>query len=79
MSDANSPIIVVGTGMAGYSLVRELRQLNSSVPVLMLTSDDGDSYAKPLLSTGFGREQTADSLAMADAGRMATQLNASIR
>ena len=75
----DKPIIVLGSGLAGYSLVREFRKLDKETPVLMITQDDGHSYSKPMLSTGFTKNKTADDLSMADPGKMASQLNVSIR
>jgi rubredoxin-NAD+ reductase len=73
------PVIVLGSGLAGYSFVREFRKLDASTPVLIITQDDGHSYSKPMLSTGFTKQKTADALSMADPGAMSKQLNASIR
>lgn len=73
------PIVVIGSGLAGYTLVREFRKLNRETPVLMLTRDDGHSYSKPMLSTGFAKGKSAEDLSMADPGKMAAQLNISIR
>jgi len=75
MSD---PIIVIGTGLAGYNFGKEFRKLSPDAPLLFISSDDGRSYSKPMLSTGFTKGTTADELAMADAGTMAEQLKASI-
>ena len=77
--DQTRPIIVIGTGLAGYSLVREFRKLNKESPVLMISRDDGHSYSKPLLSTGFTKQKSAEQLSMGDIGKMASQLNVSIR
>lgn len=74
----DKPIIVIGTGLAGYNLVREIRKYDSEQPVIIVTSDDGRSYSKPMLSTGFTKNTTASELAMTDAGGMAKQLNASV-
>ena len=76
---AQAPIVVVGTGLAGYSLVKELRKLDKDTPILMITADDGHNYSKPMLSTGFTKDKSADELSMADAGAMAEQLNIDIR
>ncbi len=73
------PIVVIGTGLAGYNLVKELRKLDSEQPILMITADDGRNYSKPMLSTGFGKNKSADELAMASAADMAAQLNVVIR
>ncbi len=79
MSQANAPVIVIGTGLAGYNLVKEFRKQDAETPVLMITADDGRNYSKPMLSTGFTKGKTASDLAMADAGKMAEQLNVTIR
>lgn len=75
----SAPLVIVGTGLAGYNLAREWRKLDSSTPLLLITADDGRSYSKPMLSTGFGKQKDADGLAMAQAGAMAEQLNAEVR
>lgn len=73
------PIVIVGTGLAGYSLARELRKLDSATPILMITADDGHNYSKPMLSTGLTKGKQADELAQGDAGSMAEQLNIELR
>ena len=79
MQDRQHPIVIVGTGLAGYSLVREIRKLDRDSRILMLTTDDGASFSKPMLSNGFSKGKTADQLAMADVGRMVTQLHVEVR
>lgn len=73
------PIIIVGTGLAGYNLAKEYRKLNQTRPLILLTADDGRSYSKPMLSTGFTKQKSADELALADVATMAQQLQAQIR
>lgn len=73
------PLLIIGTGLAGYNLAREFRKHDSETPLLLITADDGRSYSKPMLSTGFALNRDADALAMQDAGQMAVQLNAEIR
>jgi len=75
----NAPVVIVGTGLAGYNLAREFRKLDGETPLLLITADDGRSYSKPMLSTGFGKNKEADGLSMAMPGAMAQQLNAQIR
>ncbi|MGG3794861.1 NAD(P)/FAD-dependent oxidoreductase [Pseudomonas paraversuta] len=75
----NAPVVIVGTGLAGYNLAREFRKLDSETPLLLITADDGRSYSKPMLSTGFGKNKEADGLSMAMPGAMAQQLNAQVR
>ncbi|WP_027908968.1 FAD-dependent oxidoreductase [Pseudomonas sp. URMO17WK12:I4] len=72
------PVVIIGTGLAGYNLAREFRKLDSETPLLLITADDGRSYSKPMLSTGFGKNKDADGLSMAEPGAMAEQLNARV-
>ncbi|MCQ4298505.1 FAD-dependent oxidoreductase [Pseudomonas songnenensis] len=75
----SAPVVIIGTGLAGYNLAREFRKLDPQTPLLLITADDGRSYSKPLLSTGFAANKNAENLGMATAGAMAEQLNAEIR
>ncbi|MFV3306952.1 NAD(P)/FAD-dependent oxidoreductase [Pseudomonas sp. NY15181] len=77
MSD-NAPLVIIGTGLAGYNLAREWRKLDGETPLLLITADDGRSYSKPMLSTGFSKDKDADGLTMAEPGAMADQLKARI-
>jgi len=63
----NAPVVIIGTGLAGYNLAREFRKLDGETPLLLITADDGRSYSKPMLSTGFGKNKEADGLSMAAA------------
>ena len=74
-----SPVVIIGTGLAGYNLAREFRKLDAQTPLLLITADDGRSYSKPMLSTGFAKQKDADGLCMAEPGAMAEQLNAEVR
>lgn len=75
----SAPVVIVGTGLAGYNLAKEWRKLDSETPLLLISADDGRSYSKPMLSTGFGKNKDADGLVMAEVGAMAEQLKAEIR
>ncbi|WP_458128929.1 NAD(P)/FAD-dependent oxidoreductase [Pseudomonas sp. Z2-11] len=75
----SAPVVIVGTGLAGYNLAREFRKLDSETPLLLITADDGRSYSKPMLSTGFGKNKDADGLSMSEPGAMAEQLKAEVR
>ena len=74
-----SPVVIIGTGLAGYNLAREFRKLDGETPLLLITADDGRSYSKPMLSTGFAKQKDADGLCMAEPGAMAEQLKAEVR
>lgn len=77
--NTDKPIVILGSGLAGYNLAKEFRKLDSETPLLIITHDDGRQYSKPMLSAGFTKDKTAAALALANAGDMATQLKASIR
>ncbi len=72
------PIVIIGSGLAGYNVIKEIRRLDANVPVIIITADDGRSYSKPMLSTGFTRNSTAKDLAQNDAGSVARQYNCSV-
>ena len=74
----NAPLVIVGTGLAGYNLAKEFRKLDSARPLLLVSADDGRFYSKPLLSTGFAKGKEADELGMQDAAAMAAQLDAEV-
>lgn len=73
-----NPIVILGTGLAGYTVARELRKLDKDLPLHILTADDGCFYSKPMLSNAFHSGKTPDALAMHDTDQMAAQVNARI-
>ena len=74
-----APVVILGTGLAGYTLARELRKLDAERPLLLISQDDGRSYSKPMLSNALSKGKTADALAMATPETMAEQLKATVR
>jgi len=73
------PIVIIGTGLAGYNVAKELRKLDKSVPLVLLTADSGAFYSKPMLSSAFGSGKSAQQIAMNTAEQMAAQLGATVR
>ncbi|NQY04521.1 MAG: FAD-dependent oxidoreductase, partial [Halieaceae bacterium] len=73
-----APVVILGTGLAGYGLAREFRKHDADTPLILITSDDGRSYSKPMLSTGYTKDASANDLAQMDAGSMGKQLKASV-
>ncbi len=72
------PIVIVGSGLAGYTLLKEIRKRDAATPVTLVTADDGVFYSKPNLSNALAGGRTAAALAGASAEKMATDLNATI-
>lgn len=75
----NDPIVIVGSGLAGYAVVRELRKLDAEIPVVMLSADHGGFYSKPMLSNALSTGKTPESIINGNAEQMAAQLKISIR
>ena len=73
------PIVIVGAGLAGYTLARELRKQAPEQAIVMICSDSGRNYSKPMLSNAMGMNKTADDLVMATPEAMAEKLNITIR
>lgn len=76
---STAPVVIIGTGLAGYTTARELRKLDAQTPLELITADDGHYYSKPMISNALGRGQEPMDLPMGDAARMAADLDARIR
>ncbi|MCW8832800.1 MAG: FAD-dependent oxidoreductase [Colwellia sp.] len=72
------PVVILGTGLAGYGLAKEFRRIDKETPLLLITSDDGVNYNKPMLSCGYTKQLSSADLAAMSAGTMAKLLNASV-
>ena len=72
------PIIIIGSGMAGYTLAREFRKLNTEQELIMICSDDAVNYAKPTLSNALVGKKAPEQIALGDAEKMSAQLNLKI-
>jgi len=57
-----SSVVVIGSGLAGYTVVRELRKLDAMVPITLLSADHGGFYSKPMLSNALATGKTPDSI-----------------
>jgi rubredoxin-NAD+ reductase len=69
------PIIIVGAGLAGYTLAREFRKLDKARPLMLITADGGGFYSKPMLSNALALEQEPTQLITKTAAQMAAQLD----
>ena len=72
----NPPLVVLGSGLAGIGVVRELRKLDAQRPITLVTWEDGDFYAKPSLSNAFAQGKSAAQLLITSREALATQLQA---
>lgn len=73
------PIIIIGTGLAGYSVAREFRKHDKTTPVILVTRDDGASYYKPDISEAHAKGNTPADLVQKTAEEMAEMLDATVR
>ncbi|MBC2730465.1 FAD-dependent oxidoreductase [Thiobacillus sp.] len=72
------PIVIVGSGLAGYTLLKEIRKRDTSTPVTLVTADDGVFYSKPNLSNALAAGRSATALAGASAQKMAADQQATV-
>jgi rubredoxin---NAD+ reductase len=73
-----NPIIIIGAGLAGWTTAREFRKLDATTPVVMITADSGDFYAKPTLSNAFAQKKAPDQLVVTAAAKMAETQNVTL-
>ena len=74
-----NPIVIIGSGLAGYNVARELRKLDKTTPLIIISADSGHFYSKPMLSSALGTGKTPQSIPMNSAEQMAGQVNATVR
>lgn len=72
------PIVIIGTGLAGYAVAREFRKLDKDTPLFIITADSGAYYSKPMLSNAFAHKKQAQELATHTGEQMAEQLDATL-
>ncbi len=78
METTMHPIVIIGSGMAGYAVAREFRKLNPEHELLMICADDAINYAKPTLSNALAGKKAPEQIALGDAAKMSAQLNMQI-
>ena len=72
------PIVIIGSGMAGYAVAREFRKLNTELELIMICADDAINYAKPTLSNALVGNKTPEQIPLGNAEKMSAQLNMQI-
>lgn len=75
----DAPLVIVGTGMAAYGLLRALRHLDPRSPVMLIGADDAVAYSKFELPRALARGQEAGQLVVATPEQMAYRFGATIR
>lgn len=64
---------IIGSGVAAWTLVRELRKADPEAEIRLITADNGDFYSKPMLSNALASGKTPESLVMTPASKFAEQ------
>ena len=71
----NHGIVIIGSGFAARQLVKNIRKLDTNVPLTLIAADSIDEYNKPDLSHVISQSQRADDLTRQTAGEFAEQFN----
>jgi rubredoxin---NAD+ reductase len=73
-----APVVILGSGLAGYNVAREFRKLDKETPLVVVSRDHAGFYSKPMLSNALASNKTAAALVMKPADKMAAELNATV-
>ncbi|MEI8035166.1 MAG: FAD-dependent oxidoreductase [Betaproteobacteria bacterium] len=72
------PIYIIGTGLAGYNLAKEIRKTDKDTPLTLISADSGYFYSKPMLSNALAAKKPPTAIALNTPEQMATQINATV-
>jgi len=75
---SQSAIVIIGSGLAGYTVIREIRKLDKAIPITLVTREPGYFYSKPMLSTALASKKEAAQLISTPTDGMATQLELTV-
>ena len=78
LAPETAALVIIGAGLAGWTTAREFRKLDTSTPIVLVTADSGDFYAKPTLSNACAQKRTAEQLVTTLAAKMAETLNVTL-
>lgn len=73
-----APLVIVGTGLAGWTVAREFRKLDSSTPIVLISRDEGAFYSKPMLSNALAGGRSPASLVTTAAAAAAEAIQATV-
>ena len=68
--NTHADIVIIGSGMAGYMLAQNIRQIESNKSITVVTQNDGRFYPKPMLSTALYHKKSPDHIVTATAQEM---------
>ena len=70
--------MIVGTGLAGWTLAREFRKLDPHTPIVLISRDEGAFYSKPMLSNALAGGRSPASLVTTPATAAAEAIQATV-
>lgn len=73
--DNHYGVVILGGGMAGWAVAEAVRSLDTSMPVLMISSCDANRYHKPELSIAISKGMTTEKIIKTTGGQAAAELN----
>jgi len=73
-----APVVIVGSGLAGWNLAREFRKLDKQTPLVVVSRDGAGFYSKPMLSNALASNKSAQTLLMKTADKMAAEVGATV-
>jgi len=73
-----TPLVIVGSGLAGYTLAKEIRSLGVERPITLITRDRGAFYSKPMLSNALAQGLDPDALVKETPEQMAQRFNLTV-
>ena len=76
---SNQHVVIVGAGIAGWSVAEAIRRRDPDVPLLLVTACEGLIYPKPALSMALAQGKSADDLVEKDAVTHAAELDIEVR
>lgn len=70
--------LIIGSGLAGITLARELRKLDKVRTITIMTADDGSFYSKPNLSNAFAAGKQPEQMTLTATAKLETDLSLTI-
>ena len=74
----NPRTLIIGSGLAGITLVRELRKQDKGRAITVVTADDGAFYSKPNLSNAFAANKRPEDMVLTPADKLERDLDIQI-
>ncbi|WP_144161375.1 NAD(P)/FAD-dependent oxidoreductase [Paraburkholderia sp. BCC1885] len=75
----NRRIVIVGSGLGGYSIAQELRKRDDNLNIVLVTGEAGASYSKPMLSNAIAQQRPAAQWITSSSEAMAARLNLTLK